>query len=148
MSIIALSIPMLLAAQPAPGGIPRGAVGPVMFACTPAARLVAAKQLAKPFDAEEGLVHRDIKAASCVATGPVFGEPWILTMRDDTACAAGKKRFGAFAKARVGIWRSLTDVRVCAAKVALSDKARGPGLPVLIIDGRAYQQPDGTYRLR
>ena len=69
-------------------------------------------------------------------------------MSTDRSCGSGRQRFQAFERARAGVWARLTDRPVCAAAIALSDAARGPGLPALIIDGTPYLRPDGVYRLR
>jgi hypothetical protein len=147
LALSALALNSAIAAAATAGGIPR-ASGPVAFSCAPAARQQASGQLSSPYDGEETAVQREIKSAGCFATGAVFGEPWIMTMSADPGCAPGKTRFGAFAQARAGIWRRLTDRSVCAAAIALSNEVRGPGVPALIIDGVAYLQPDGVYHLR
>ncbi|CAN5616028.1 hypothetical protein BH10PSE14_BH10PSE14_31570 [soil metagenome] len=153
-SLHLLALSALIAASPgassglSPGGIPQAASGPVVFSCTPVGTQTAMLRLGRPYDGQEATVHREIRSATCLASGVVFGQPWIMAMSADRSCPAGQWRFGAFAQARAGIWYSLVDRRVCAARIALSDKARGPGVPALIIDGIAYLQPDGTYHLR
>lgn len=71
-----------------------------------------------------------------------------MAMSADRSCSTGQWRLEAFAQAWAGIGYSLTDRRVCAARIAFSAQARGPGVPALIHRRHALSATGWPYHLR